>query len=60
MTTFAELPAKLREIASRQIPASDHKALNDAAQTVQSVLDALAEFAKDHPSFHEVYLLRIP
>ncbi len=60
MTTFAELPAKLREIASEQLVDAHRMELLDAAETVRSVLKSLGEYALKHPGFVDVYLFELP
>ena len=60
MTTFAELPQRLREIADNQLVNADRMALLDAAETVRCVLKSLGEYALKHPGFVDVYLFELP
>jgi hypothetical protein len=60
MTTFAELPQRLREIADNQLVNADRMALLDAAETVRSVLQSLGEYALKNPGFVDVYLFDLP
>jgi hypothetical protein len=60
MTTLAELPAKLREIASEQLVDAHRVELLDAAETVRAVIKTLGEYALANPDFQDVFLFKLP